>query len=88
MKWPGSVPDTRMFVNSKLNNLLKDAVIPPSRRKILENGISAYVIGDQAYPLMPYLMKKYAGGGTNSQEQYLDISYVVQKMWLNVRLED
>ena len=56
-----------MFANSRLNFLLKNEQIPPCRCKILDKELSVYIIGGPAYPLMPHLMKKYAGG---CQEQY------------------
>ena len=68
--WPGRVHDARIFVNSTLYKRGQDGTLFPDRKKTISGKeIPLLVLGDAAYPLLPWLMKAYPDNGTLTQEQ-------------------
>ncbi|PFX24763.1 putative nuclease HARBI1 [Stylophora pistillata] len=69
VKWPGSVQDGRVFSNSRINRLLREEKLPMMYKQILPgyDKVPATLIGDPAYPLLPYCMKEYASPRSNEE---------------------
>ena len=59
--WPGSVHDAKVFANSSISHKLRRGILTTTFQCPLEGDVKLpnHLIGDPAYPLLPYCMKEY-----------------------------
>ena len=55
-----------------INQKLRDKVIPPCPKVIVDgkDPVQICILGDPAYPLLPYVMKEFPNGGSTPKEQF------------------
>ncbi|CAM5146023.1 unnamed protein product [Eretmochelys imbricata] len=69
--WPGKVHDAHVFRNSGLFKQLQEGIyFPDQKTTVGDVEMSIVILGDPAYPLMPWLMKPHTGTLESSQEMF------------------
>ncbi|CAM4388912.1 unnamed protein product, partial [Caretta caretta] len=69
--WPGKVHDARVFRNSGLFKWLQEGIYFPDQKiTVGDVEMPIVILGDPAYPLMPWLMKPYTGTLDSSKELF------------------
>ena len=66
----------RIFSISKLNAILREDIEPDCSKIIVqgEPPVPICILRDPAYPLLPNIMKEFARGGKNEEEQLFWLS--------------
>ncbi|CAM5147600.1 unnamed protein product [Eretmochelys imbricata] len=71
MGWPGKVHDVHIFRNSGLFKWLQEGIYFRDQKiTVGDVEMPIVILGDSAYPLMPWLMKPYTGTLNSSKELF------------------
>ena len=72
IKWPGSVHDARVFANSIIQNKYCENEFHLFYKELIpgEECVPQVLLGDPAYPLLPYCMKEYETCNSNEEVIY------------------
>ena len=70
--------------NSAFNGMFRDGTIPKCERIIVEGepAVLVCILGDPAYPLLPFLMKEFSKGERNLANVFL-VNVYPQQEWLS-----
>ena len=82
--WPGKLHDARVFSNSSFYRKGRQGTFFP-QQCIQLNGtdVPLVVLGDPAYPLLPWLMKPYTDNGNITAEEK-NFNYRQSRAWMGV----
>lgn len=66
--WPGSVHDARILSNSEVFQKGESGTLVPNSLRVLAGTpVPVVILGDPAYPLLPWLIKPYSGTGLSAK---------------------
>ena len=67
----GDVHDSRIFLQSNLNQKLQNKFVPSCKKQNVEGEMKVpiCILGDSVYPLFPFFMKEHRKGGKDEREQ-------------------
>ena len=69
--WPGKTHDARMFANSSVyTDMISGKLFPNWTRRIGGVNVPLIILGDPAYPLLPWLMKPYIENSFSTPEEH------------------
>ena len=68
--WPGKVHNARVFVNSSFHlKASNGTMFPDWKRRIGGINVPLIILGDSAYPLLPWLMKLYLENVSSTSQE-------------------